>query len=330
MCSSARLGFEIELLAPPGLTRRDLAKLIAARSGGSVRAAMAPCTELGRSGTPTSRYSLRPAFDALDGAGRPQARLVDDVTILSDLDRDASGRDSWGRIVSPNWGVIQAISRHANASRRVVDWLSPLRQSHHARIEHFDTDKARAIDRSGTTLAVATLLPGERERVAEVVSPPLKDGHHRWLSFVLSCASELGFTVPSEAAVHVHLDGESLRDARLFQAFVAGFVGSRDELRRRVETNHACRALGPWPDDFLAVVMQDQFATMPWPQARDQLRATSVSKHCDLNVLGVLGLAKQNTVEFRFFPGSNDPKTILDWAYLATRSLARWTRLQHL
>ena len=76
-----RTGFEVELLAPAGADRSALAAEIAARCGGQVRRSFHTDSEPAAvPGVGLFRH-LSPAFDVVDGHGRPVTRLVDDITI---------------------------------------------------------------------------------------------------------------------------------------------------------------------------------------------------------------------------------------------------------
>jgi hypothetical protein len=82
------VGFEIELLAPPGSSRRDLAEVIAVRAGGQVQRIFYPQSELSTvPGIPIFE-NLTLGFDALDAEGALAARCTDDLTIMVDLDRE--------------------------------------------------------------------------------------------------------------------------------------------------------------------------------------------------------------------------------------------------
>ena len=82
-----RVGFEIELLAPRGASRRDLAEALAGLVGGKVQRIFYPQSELSQVPGMQAFENLTLGFDALDDEGELVARCVDDVTILEDLDR---------------------------------------------------------------------------------------------------------------------------------------------------------------------------------------------------------------------------------------------------
>ena len=91
-------GFEIELLAPRGRSRRDLAHKIAQRVGGRIETCFYPQSEPSLvPGLPVFE-NLVMGFDALDARGERVALLVDDLTLRDGLDRDAAPKPGWKRI----------------------------------------------------------------------------------------------------------------------------------------------------------------------------------------------------------------------------------------
>ena len=101
------------------------------------------------------------------------------------------------------------------------------------------------------TIAVALPLPPGRERPCEIVTPPLVSGHREALGRLLAPARALGFTVPHEAAVHLHLDAGPFRGPAAFANVVRLFGWWREELWAALGTNPACRRLGPLPSGLL-------------------------------------------------------------------------------
>lgn len=54
--------------------------------------------------------------------------------------------------------------------------------------------------------AIATPLPGERERPCEIITPPLQNNYRDYLETILNAARDLDFTIPQEGAIHIHFD----------------------------------------------------------------------------------------------------------------------------
>src|SRR5256714_15671971 len=90
-----RIGFEVELMAPAGLSRRSLAVELASRCGGRIRPVWHHDSEpslvpgLGRF------LHLTQGFEVCRADGSPLCTLVDDVTLVAGLDPPAAPGPGW-------------------------------------------------------------------------------------------------------------------------------------------------------------------------------------------------------------------------------------------
>ncbi len=302
-----RAGFEVELLAPAGASRLDLARELAARAGGSVRRRFHVDTE--GSTTPGVRafWHLTPAFDVLDAAGGPVCSLVDDTTIVADLDATAPPRPGWYRVVSDDPRLLRLVERHADPAEGIGSVLDPVAGLFGTRVREV-RGVHRLDDAAGASIALAAPLPGERERPCEVVTPPWADDHARRLEELLGPARDLGFTVPAEAAVHVNLDAAPFRDVRAFRHVVTTFGERRAELAQRFGTNPRCTRLAPLPPDLVELVRADW---EDWASLRAAAARTAVTKFSDVNLTRVLGVRPgPDVLEVRTLPGAVDGDSI--------------------
>src|SRR5690349_21016072 len=97
----SRIGFEIELLAPPSRSRRDLAEAIAARTpGATVRRIFHVDSEQSKMPRPPVLHHLTPAFEVHAADGGLLCRLVDDITITDGLDPNQPAPFGWYKIMS--------------------------------------------------------------------------------------------------------------------------------------------------------------------------------------------------------------------------------------
>lgn len=316
MTLTSRIGFEIELLAPRQASRQDLAQAIADGAGASMRTLLHCDSELSEApGVPVFHH-LTPGFGVVDASDQPVALVVDDITIIADLDQDAPTRPGWARVLSDDRRLIGLLERQINPEDSPDGWLDELATVFGGSVQRVgDDDLLRAVDADGRVLAMVAGLPSERERPAELISPPIEEGHQAWLSTMLGAAMELDFDVPAEAAVHMHFDAEPFRNARRFQRLVRTLHEERELLRTRVQTNPRCTRLGPWDPEFLDVTLDPSFAQKDWTEARQLLMQVPMTKYCDINLLGtVYEAGVPPTIEFRIFPGTIDPYRIVDWA----------------
>ena len=302
-----RAGFEVELLAPAGASRLDLAQEIASRAGGSVRRRFHVDTEASATPGVAAFWHLTPAFDVVDAAGEPVCSLVDDTTIVADLDAGAPPRPGWYRILSDDPRLLRLVERHADPAEGIGSVLDPVAELFGAPVREVRGVR-RLDDGAGATIAMAAPLPGERERPCEVVTPPWERDHVRHLEELLAPARDLGFTVPAEAAVHVNLDAEPFRDVARFRHVVSVFAGRREELRERFGTNPRCTRLGPLPADLVELVRADW---PDWTSLRAVAARTGVTKFSDVNLTRVLGVRPgPDVLEVRILPGSIDGEEI--------------------
>lgn len=319
---TSRIGFEIELLAPAGSDRQTLADALAARSEGRVRRSFHTDSEPSPvPGVGVFRH-LSPAFDVVDGAGTPVARLVDDITLVSDLAGTTTrpGHRGWYRVLCDEPRLLRLVERHTDPEANLPDVLVPVAELFGTRVE-LRGGSARVNDATGATIAVAMPLPAGRERPCEVVTPPVTEDHGRVLDELLTPARDLGFTVPAEAAVHLHLDGAAFRRTAAFANVVRLFGHWREPLWEALGTNEACRRLAPLPAELLRLVEKDDRS---WAELSAAARGTGLTKYADVNLTQLVATSPvRDTVEVRILPGALDASDIVPRAALVERLLRR-------
>jgi hypothetical protein len=294
-----RTGFEIELLAPKGSSRKTLAEALARSCGGEVRPVWHQDSEpslvprLGRFLHLTQGFEVvRPTGDAL-------CTLVDDVTIVADLDPAAPASPGWHRILTDDPRLLRLLALLSDPAGPVETALDRAAALWGEAVERHGS--IWRLDSTGATVALATPAGGERERPCEIVTPPLADGHETVLEALLGPARELGFTVPAEAAIHVHLDGKAFRDPLVLANVIRLFAHWREPLREALGTNPWCRRLAPLPAELVGVVGGDP--------TREQLVAAAaaggLSKFYDVNLTQLLrDDPVRDTLEVRILPGT--------------------------
>lgn len=325
---SLRTGFEIELLAPAGSDRQVLADAVASRHDGTVRRSFHMDSEPSTvPGVGVFRH-LSPAFDVTDATGHPVARLVDDITIESDLAASAGppGHRGWYRVLCDDTRLLRLIERHADAGAPMQSVLEPVAALFGVEVEKFPA-AVRVNDATGTTVAVAMPLPKGRERPCEIITPPLVSEHATSLEALLVPARELGFTVPQEAAVHLHVDGAPFRDPAAFANLVRLFAHWRGVLWAALGTNSACRRLAPLPAALVELVEQpweDADGRTGWTRLQESARSVGLTKYADVNLVQlVTPRPVRDTVEVRILPGELDGFEIVRRAAVVERLLLR-------
>lgn len=311
------IGCELELLAPPGSSRRALAEHYAHAAGGHVRPFFHPQSELSLVPDTPVFENLTLGFEAVDADGRTIARCVDDLTLVDDLDRERPPRDGWFRVVSDDARLLQLVARTGRADRGPREAVERVAELFGTTPEVFAEGMVRVTDRNHAPIAIATPLPGERERPCELVTPPLASDHAARLEALLRPARALGFTIPKEAATHVHFDGAAFRDARALRNLVRLGETYGAALKRLVGTNPRCRRLGGWPAALHEVVEAPDFAALAWDEAQARLQDVGLTKYCDLNLKNIVhDVPDKPTIEARIFPGFLDAEPVLACAAL--------------
>lgn len=323
-----RTGFEIELLAPAGSDRQALADVLASRRGGTVRRGFHADSEPSAvPGVGVFRH-LSPAFDVVDAGGLPVARLVDDITIVADLAAvtGPAGHRGWYRILSDDARLLRLVARHADPDASLASVLDPVAELVGVTADVYPR-AARVNDATGATIAVALPLPPGRERPCEIVTPPYVTGHLRALEALLGPARELGFTVPREAAVHLHVDAEPFRRPDAFANVVRLFTQWREPLWAALGTNPACRRLAPLPDalgELVARPWPDDADGTGWDRLAAAARDVGLTKYADVNLVQVVAARPlRHTLEVRILPGDVDGRAIVRRTHLVERLLLR-------
>jgi len=340
----SRIGFEIELLAPPGASRRTLADRVALEQDGRVVRTFHTDSEASLVPGMGHFWHLTPGYEVRASSGSLVASLVDDVTLVDDLRRDheegpraspAAASPARGdevdehsyRVLSDDARLLRLVAGRTDPDtpfRRVLDDVAPLFDS---RVETVGAVR-RLRDRAGASIALAAPLAPGRERPCEIVTPPLETDHETALEALLRPARELGFTVPVESAVHLHLDAGPYRSVTAFSNLVRLFGHWRTALREALGTNPSCTRLQPLPRPLLELVEQPDHGgadqTASWARLQGAAAATGLSKYFDVNLTALLtDRPARDTVEVRILPGTLLAAEITSRASLVEALLAR-------
>ena len=314
-----RIGFEVELIAPPGLSRLTLAQDLAARCGGEVRPVWHHDSEpslvpgLGRF------LHLTQGFEVRKRDGSLLCSLVDDITLLNDLDPRVPPLPGWFRILSDDSRLLRLLAQHSEPGGTLETALDATAKLWGTTVERHGAIH-RLSDSSGATIALAAPQGAERERPCEIVTPPLARDHEAALDALLGPARELGFTVPVEAAVHLHLDGAPFREPHALANVVRLFARWREPLRTLLQTNPACRRLKPLPEPLVAAVR----GVPSYEGLRKAAADGGLTKFFDVNLTQLFSDTPiRDTIEIRILPGSIDSGEILHRAALVELLLER-------
>jgi len=293
-----KIGIEIEMVAPLGATRRDLADAIASHFNGSVVPYFHPQVEPSKvSGQPLFK-NLTPAFEVLDQHGRRIVQCVDDLTLQDDLDRTASPQAGWYRIVSDEHRLLQLVMQQADAVAPISDVLTPIAHLFGTEPQYGIGGMVRVTDKTGESIAIAAPLPGERERPCELITAPISNNHYEQVDSLLGIARRLGFTPAAEGAIHIHFDATKLMNAPVLANLMRVLWRFGDELKILMKSNPRCRRLGRWSQELYDHIQQPEWSNLSWEEAKQSLVDFEITKHCDFNIKNIIQLeAEKQTFE---------------------------------
>lgn len=307
-----RLGWELELMAPAGATRLDLAQALAERLEATVHRIWLPQSEPSLVPNQPVFENLTLGFELRDAQGQWLLRCVDDLTLQGDLNRKAVPLAGWYRIVSDDLRLLHLIARHCDAEAPLERVLDPVAALFGSEVTGGPGGMRRIADPNDLPIAIGAPLPGERHRPCEVVSAPmLASDSKELLSLVCVEAQRLGFTVPEESATHLHLDASLVEDARVLANLVALWQRWGEAVKAAVQTNPRCVRLGPFEAAVLEVVRAPDFVGLSWAQAQERLKKARPSKYRDINLRNaVFPFLGKPTVELRVLPTSLDAERV--------------------
>lgn len=307
-----KTGVEIELLAPPGRTRLDLAQAIARDCGGTVRCVLHPDTEPSRVAGKPLFANLTPGFEVLDATGALVARCVDDLTLQADLDKSAPPKPGWWRVVGDDERILRLLAPRIDAALPLPEALAALPDWCHGQLEACSGGMWRLSDGLAAPLAIAAPLPGERERPCELISAPLSSDHAARIDVLLGQARALDFRLPVEGALHLHFDAGPLCHAAVIANLVQLLTSLGPALKQLCRTPGTFRRVGSWSPALIAAVQAPDFRDLDWPTACARLRATEPSKYCDFNLRNIAyARADRHTFEVRILPATLDTAQVL-------------------
>lgn len=303
MTLAGRVGLEIELMAPRGSSRQALAEAIASAQGGSVSRIFYPQSEHSQIvGTPVLE-NLTLGFEVRDAEHRAIAWCVDDLTLQADCDRARPPQPGWYRIVGDDIRFMQIIGRLTDANLPLAEVLQPVAKTLGLELQQGPQGMVKLADDLGPPIAIATPLPGERERPCELITAPLTTAELPQLESYLGAARRLNFYAPVEGATHLHFDAAPLCSAPAIRNLVNLLWAYGPTLKWLVGSNPHCQRLGLWPSELLTLVRESGWSDLPWNRAREQLKTIPLTKYCDFNLKNIVYAPRhKHTFEVRILP----------------------------
>jgi hypothetical protein len=309
---TVRIGIEFEWLAPKGLSRQTYAQVLAAHYKGSVVPFWHPQVEPTKiPGTPLF-HNLTQGFSVLDAQGKKIAHTVGDLTIQKQLNRNISALPGWVRIVSDDLRLLLLTARNASPINDLSTMLSPIADLFGTKTKKHD-QIVRVEDEFQSSIVLGAPMPGERERVCEVVSGILENPTLKDVNTLIAPAKKLGFLIPIESATHIHFCAKPLQNAHTLRSLIHLLHGYRWVLRSILHTNPHCIRLGSWPEELFHTIEQPDFLSSSWEQVQQKIRPLPLTKFCDFNIKNLIhGFTNKNTFELRILPGLMESEPVLE------------------
>jgi hypothetical protein len=305
-------GVEIELLAPIGSSRKAFCETLAKQVNGVMRPFFHIDTEPSKVKGKPVFFHLTQGFEVLSKQGESIVQCVDDITLQHDLDKSRPPIPGWYRILSDDLRLLRLIQKHSHADDPIEVVLNRVGSLFDAMPERSKGGVYRLADESGSSIALAAPLPGERERACELVTPPLTCDDTDALKRLLAVSSQMQFTLPEEGATHIHFDGQFFCNASILKKTINFLHAHRLILRHLLAANPHCSRLGDWSSDLLDVVNQTGFEAKSWEQVLETLKPLRLSKYCDFNIRNLIhAVPDKHTLEVRILPATQDANQIL-------------------
>ena len=312
-----KIGIEVELLAPTGKSRRDLAREIAQQHQGNLRAFFHPQSEPSKVPGMPMFHNLTIGYEVFDAQQNWIASCVDDLTLQFDLNRNAPPKPGWYRIVTDEERILRLIGRHADPQQPLNEVMQPIAWLFGTEPEIGPGGMIRVDDEVGASIAIAAPLPGERERPCELITAPMSTNHQARLEDLLGSARKLGFTAPLEGATHLHFDATAFQSAEAIANLVNLLWSYGNILKQLMGTNPHCKRLGNWPKSLVELVSTPEFRALSWDDARTRLQQIELTKYCDFNLVNCIqNLPHKNTIEVRILPVWLESQPIIEAAAL--------------
>jgi hypothetical protein len=296
-----------------------LADALADRCGGQVHPVWHQDSEPSLVAALGGRFlRLTQGFEVVRASGDLLCTLVDDVTIVTDLDPTAPPLPGWHRLLTDDPRLLRLLARVSDPGGPLDTALDGAAALWGVASEQHGT--VWRVESAHATIALATPCGGERERPCEIVTPPLRANHRAALEELLEPARDLGFTLPTEAAVHVHVDGQPFREPAALANVVRLFGRWREPLHVLLATNANCRRLAALPPGLVAAA--DGTPTL------EDLRAAAaqggLGKFFDVNLTQLLSDDPiRDTLEVRILPGALGADDVLTRAGAIEKLLER-------
>ena len=297
-----KVGYELELLAPFGKNRRDLADHLVGSLGDSIQPIFHRESEYWPGANDSKPYfCLTKGFEILR-AGQPTLKVINDMTIELGLDPNVPQQGDWYHILADDIRLIELIKKQCDPAQPTDKILEPIASLFGLEVQH--SQKVWAVIKPGMAPICGThSYMTDRHRICEVVTSPIETNHHQALTTLLDSCKEFGCTLPVEAAFHMHFDGEAFSNSSSLLRFIRYCHVWGDVLKAIIPPNPNCKRLGGYSNSVIDYAFDLQNEQKTFDQVKMELKELKPVKYCDFNFNNILiGDPQKLTVEVRVIP----------------------------
>lgn len=297
-----KLGYEIELLAPLGQTRESIAESFAKKFQLNMKACFHRESEhLPGIQDLAPYYCLTKGFELYNSSGW-QLRFINDMTIRESIDKSAPDLPQWFHILTDDIRFIDLILCHCDPTSKVDQILLPIAKIYNSQINNADGIYSVSGNASKLICAAHSQMT-DRNRICEIVTSPITDGHHLKLEEIIEQALSIGCIVPKEAAFHIHFDGLAFANTTSLLRLIRYFYIWSDVLKKIIPPNPNCTRLGDYNSQIIDYAFNPLNEKKVFEQTVSDLKQLSPTKYCDFNFNNILiGNPDKFTIEVRAIP----------------------------
>lgn len=296
-----KVGYELELLAPIGLTRHSVAQAFAQK----LQLQMKPCfhreSEFWPGDQSTPFYCLTKGFE-LSNQDKWHFRFINDMTIRHSLDPAVQESPEWYHLLTDDIRFIDLINIHCHAGDHADQILKPIANLYKTDV-HSENGIYSVTGQKSKLICGAHTRMADRNRICEIVTAPITENHQDKLDEIVTLAASLGCVVPREGAFHIHFDGTAFANTATLLRFIRYCHVWSGVLKMLIPPNPYCTRLADYSPEILQYAFNTENEKKSFDQTVIELKSLAPTKYCDFNFTNILtGNPDKFTVEVRVIP----------------------------
>ena len=245
-----KVGYELELLTPVGLTRKSIAEAFAKKYALKLKSNFHRESELWPgSQNKTSYYCLTKCFE-LWNSNHWSFRFVNDMTIQESLIVNTPESEDWYHILSDDIRLIDLILQNCNSDSKTSEILKPIADFYKTEVKSHDNIYSVTGKKSKLICGAHSRMT-DRNRICEIITAPIADDYQAQLAEIVELAKTTGCAVPVEGAFHIHFDGLAFANSKTLLKMIRYFYIWSDVLKSIIPPNPNCKRLGEYSQEIV-------------------------------------------------------------------------------